>query len=82
MRGNGSPSLRGNTCAQVASKLFAQRHYELARQIAALEVTEVLVKGNQGFVRLRFAATPEHLVPVQRERGVWKVNVLLDDQGV
>jgi hypothetical protein len=79
---NGSPSLRGNTCGQIASKLFARHRHELARQIAALEVTEVQVKGNRGFVRLRFAATPEHVVSVHREGGVWKVSVLLDEVGV
>ena len=78
----GSPGLRGHTCALVASKLFARHRRELAAQVAALEVTEVRVSGNRGYVRLRFAATPEHLVAVHREGRGWKVNVLLDELGV
>jgi hypothetical protein len=78
----GPPSLRGATCAQVASKLFARDHRELARQIASLEVTEVRLKGDQGLVRLRFAAPTEHLVPVHRDHGVWKVGMLLDEVGI
>jgi hypothetical protein len=78
----GPPSLRGTTCAQVASKLFARRHRELVQQIASLEVTEVRMKGDQGLVRLRFAAPTEHLVPVHRDHGVWKVDILLDEVGI
>ncbi len=80
--GDGSPALRGKTCAQVASKLFARRHGELARQFASLEVGEMQVKGNRGFVRVRVTGPTEHQVAVHREGGIWKMNVLLDTVGV
>ena len=79
---NGPPSLKGDTCPQIASKLFAERHSELMRQVTSLKVTEVRVKGGRGFVRLRFATLPERLVSIHREHRAWKISVLLEDKGV
>lgn len=74
----GRPPL-GRTCARIVSKLFKRRHRELVEDVAALEVSEMGVSGNRGLARVRFTATRERLVSVQRERGVWKMDVLLDD---
>lgn len=80
--GNGPPSLRGNTCAQIVTKLFTLHHRELVLQNKEIEITEIQERGRLGFVRLRFASTPERLVSVHRDHGVWQVNVLLDELGV
>lgn len=74
----GRPPL-GKTCAPIVSKLFERRHRELVEDVAALEVSEMAVSGNRGLARVRFGATRERLISVQRERGVWKMDVLLDD---
>jgi hypothetical protein len=72
------PLLRGRNCAEVMSKLFKQRHGELASDVAGLEVTRVRVSGNRGLAMLRFGAKPESRVLVKQESGVWKMDVLLD----
>ncbi|MGC2374847.1 MAG: hypothetical protein WA484_13320 [Solirubrobacteraceae bacterium] len=77
-RGKGPASLRGNTCAQVASKVFKQRHSELAQDVRALEVTQLRLRAKRGWVRLRVGPTRELLVFVHRHNGVWQMNNLLD----
>jgi hypothetical protein len=77
-RGRGPTSLRGNTCAQVASKLFTQRHRELVEDVATLQVVWVRLDGNRGVALVRFGPARERDVAVQRDHGVWKMNVLLD----
>jgi hypothetical protein len=74
----GPPGLSGKTCAVVMSKLFKQRHHQLIVDRATLTVTGVLVEGKRGLVLLRFRAMPKRHVFVDRERGLWKVNELLD----
>lgn len=78
-RGKGPSSLRGNTCAQVASKLFKQRHREAVEDVATLQVARVRLNGNQGMALVRFGATRERDVLVHRDRGAWKMSVLLDN---
>jgi hypothetical protein len=73
-----SPALRGKTCVKVMSKLFKQRHRELAGDIAGLKLTRVRVGGDRGLALLRFGSTRERRVLVRRERGAWKMDVLLD----
>jgi hypothetical protein len=73
-----SPGLRGKTCAEVLSKLFKRRHRELAGDVAALKLTIVRVGGDSGLALVRFGATRERRVLVRRERGAWKMGVLLD----
>jgi hypothetical protein len=73
-----SPALRGSTCAVVMSKLFKQRHRELAADVTGLEVILMRVSGNRGVALLRFGTTRERRVFLKREGGVWKMNVLLD----
>jgi hypothetical protein len=73
-----SLGLRGKTCAQVLSKLFKRRHRELAGDVAALALTVVRVGGDRGLALVRFGATRERRVLLRRERGAWKMDVLLD----
>ncbi len=75
----GSPSPRGEVCAQVLSKLFKQHRRELVEDVRLIDVSEIQVKGNRGMARVRFGATRERLERLQRERGVWEMSVLLDD---
>lgn len=76
--GKGPRALRGNTCAQITSKVFKQRHRELVRDLARFEVTEVQLRAKQGWVRLRFGPASELLVSLHHDRGVWHMNNLLD----
>lgn len=73
-----SPGLRGKTCAEVLSKLFKRRHRELAGDVAALKPTVVRVSGDHGLALVRFGATRERRLLLRRERGAWKMDVLLD----
>jgi hypothetical protein len=73
-----SPALRGKTCAEVLSKLFRRRHRELAGDIATLKPTVVRVSGDRGLALVRFGATRERRLLLRRERGAWKMDVLLD----
>lgn len=73
-----SPALSGKTCAVVMSKLFKQRHRELATEAAGLEVTRMRVSGDRGLVLLRLGTALERRVPVRREHGAWRLAVLFD----
>lgn len=73
-----SPSLRGKTCAAVMSKLFRQLHRELTSDVAGLELVRTRVSGDRGLALVRFGARRERRVLVRRERGAWKMDVLLD----
>jgi hypothetical protein len=74
----GPPSLRGKTCAVVMSKLFKQRHQELAVDAATFEVTGVRVDGKRGLALLSFGSVRDRNIPVHREFGVWKIGDLVD----
>jgi hypothetical protein len=74
----GVPPLRGKSCAQITSLLFIEDHQQLATDAATVQVTAVRVKGNYGLALLGFKTMPERQFPVQRERGTWKIDALLD----
>lgn len=76
--GRGLPSLRGNTCAQVASKLFRQRHRELTEDVARFKVGAVQVRAKHGWAVLDFGPARERVTQVHREPSGWKMDVLLD----
>ncbi len=75
---SGSPSLHGDTCAQVMSKLFAQMHRRLsdgtAVRVAAVRVEFDLASAQFGFAGMK----PTRYTMARRERGVWKLDLLLD----
>lgn len=72
----GPPALRGKTCATVMSKLYGQRHRELAEAASKLRVAGVRVKGDQGLALLSLGGVSEPHVLVRREDGAWKIDVL------
>jgi hypothetical protein len=76
--GRGPASLRGATCAQVATKVFRQRHRELVEDARTLQVTEVRVRAKKAWVRVHFGPVREVLVLAHREHGAWQMNNLLD----
>lgn len=85
-RGKGPPSLQGDTCAQIMSKLLARHHRELAEDISGgYRVLAVQVHFNQGYALVRFAAPRafhelrELRMLVHREHGGWKMDKPLDD---
>jgi hypothetical protein len=79
--GAGASYLRGNTCAQVMSKLFEQMHERLRADNATLKVAAVRVHGRRGSVLMSFeGGRAVHYLEVRRELGVWKVNRLIDNE--
>jgi hypothetical protein len=77
-RGRGAPALRGDSCAQVAAKLLAGRHSEIARDLAALRVTVIQLRERQGWAVARFGIANERIVQLQHlPDGAWAMNVLL-----
>jgi hypothetical protein len=74
----GSPPLRGKSCVAIMSVLTKERHEELAADIDALVVIGMRVHGSHGLAFLGFRTTGERLIPLERERGVWKVDGLFD----
>lgn len=81
-RGKGPASLQGDTCSQIMSKLFEQRHRELAEDIAGYRVLVVQLRDNRGYALVRFPARHELRelqVIVRRENGVWLMDVPLDN---
>ncbi|MFZ1925472.1 MAG: hypothetical protein WAU42_04940 [Solirubrobacteraceae bacterium] len=74
----GSPSLRGDTCAAVMTKIFTRMHHRL-RMGAAVRVVAVRVDLNRASVQLGLAGEkPARYVMAHRERGAWKMNELID----
>lgn len=76
----GPPELHGSTCAVVLSKLFRLHHGQLVAEARTLAVTGARADGNRGLVLLRFHGIPAHNLEVHRERGVWKIDDILDKE--
>jgi hypothetical protein len=74
----GPAYLRGKTCPEVMTKLFARNHEQLSTYIASLQVASVRLDHNSGLAVLRFAALPGRQVEVEREHKKWKIYALLD----
>jgi hypothetical protein len=76
---SGPPGLRGGTCTEVMSKLFKRSRGRLSADSATLRVATVRVDRNRGFARLGFLGRkPGRYILVHRERGTWKIDMLLD----
>lgn len=74
----GSPSLRGDTCATVLTKLFAQLHQRFSDG-TTVRVASVRVAFNRATVRIGFAGMkPARYTAAHRERAAWKMFGLLD----
>lgn len=78
--GKGPPALRGRTCAQVLTKLFAQHHRELVEEAAALRVGWAQTKDQRATVLADFGPTRERLVLVHRAHGTWQMDALLENE--
>lgn len=76
--GRGPRSLRGATCAQVASELFRERHRELAEDVARFRVGAVQVRARHGWAVLDFGALRERVTQVHRDPASWKLDALPD----
>ncbi|HEY5194248.1 MAG TPA: hypothetical protein VIJ39_10310 [Solirubrobacteraceae bacterium] len=70
----------GSTCAEVMSKVFKQNHRQLAAEASILKVTGVRLRRNHGWAVLGFETLPGRDFRIAREVGVWKVQVLLDEE--
>lgn len=81
-RGRGAPSLQGDTCGQILSKLFALHRRELREDMAAFRITTIRVRGNHAVVFAPFAPAREMELIARRTYGVWKMDVPLDDGAV
>lgn len=72
-----APAMRGNSCAEVASKLFRQQHRQL-RDAASAKVATVRVTFSRGIAQFGFGASrPKLYTMLHRERGRWKMYELL-----
>ena len=76
----GAPVLRGESCGQIVSLLFKEDHERLAADSATMVVIGVRIKRDRGLALLGFRTMPERYIPVQRERGVWRIDSLLDKE--
>ena len=76
---SGSASKHGATCGSGLSRLFKQLHGLLSSESAGLSVSALRVEFNKGSVQLHLAhvSTP-HYIEVHRERGLWKLDMLVD----
>jgi hypothetical protein len=74
----GPPSLRGRTCAEVMTKVFASHHKQIVADSASLKVTLVRIRERRGLALLQFRSGPERDIPMHLERGRWRVEALLD----
>jgi hypothetical protein len=72
------PGLHQAACAKVMVRLFKAGHAQVRAEDARLYVTAVRVSHNTGVAEFGPAAgRPEHSIMVHRERGVWKMDMLL-----
>jgi hypothetical protein len=81
-RGRGTRALQGDTCAQIMSRLFEQRHHELEEDIKGYKVLAVQERRNIGYALVRFPARRElreMQVLARRVHGVWMMDVPLDN---
>jgi hypothetical protein len=62
------------------SLLFDEDHRHLAADSATLHVIMVRVSGGHGLALLGFGTTPERQMSMERERGGWKIDAVLDKQ--
>lgn len=67
---------RGNTCATVMTKLF--RHMPgYPKSFTDTQVGVIRVRRNHGFAVLHAPSMPPNEIFVERERGMWRVGVLM-----
>jgi hypothetical protein len=67
------------TCAQIAANTFRRHHAELVEDTKAIDLTVLRVKRKRGLARVLYGATRERLVPLELDRGVWRMDTLIDN---
>jgi hypothetical protein len=67
----------GTTCAKVMTKLFRHIAGQPPSVLARTRVTGIRVRGNIGFAQLRSSAMRTGEIALERDRGTWKVAVLV-----
>jgi hypothetical protein len=75
---SGPPSLRGNTCAVVMSKLFKQEHQRLTTDFATMKILAIRIRRLRGLVIMSFKSMPQRDIAIHREGDKWKIDELLD----
>ncbi len=81
--GSAGPSFsRGSTCAAVLTKTFTFYHRQLGAHAAALRALDVRIRANEGVAVLSYGkpALPGRFIRVERTRGAWRVDQLLDEE--
>jgi hypothetical protein len=74
-----TPGLRGVTCAAVLSKWFQQNRSRLIPGFQRLEVRNVRIENERGYVLLGSGARTESYLLVHRRSGDWKVLWLVQE---
>ena len=77
--GKGPPALRGRTCAQVLSRIFAQGHRELAEDVATMHVGWIQLQARQAVALVHFGPNRERVVRVHRAPGGWQMYAPIDN---
>lgn len=76
----GVASLRGESCGQIMSLLFAENRRALIADAATVKILSVRVYGNHGVALLGFKTAPEGKIPLRRESETWKIDSLLEEE--
>jgi hypothetical protein len=76
----GSSVFRDKNCAEVEALLFQLDHRRLLAESAMVDVIGIRIAAHGALAILGFRATPERELRLQRERGKWKIDGLLDDE--
>jgi hypothetical protein len=73
--------MRGNTCAEVCSKLFKHMHRQLAAEAGGLEIAGVRATHPTVYVLMAFKNSPyRRYIALEREDGTWKFEAMLDSE--
>jgi len=69
-----------HNCPAVMSLYFKHEHRVLSREVPAMQVARVSVKGNQGVAIMRFGPLHERFITQLREHGRWMIAAVLDGE--
>lgn len=75
-----APPLQGKNCRYIMSLLFSESHRQLMADAPTLAVTAVRIAGRHCLALLAFRAKPEGILPLEREKGAWKIASLFDEE--
>ncbi len=75
--GAGASVFSEKGCAQVASLIFEPNRQQLVGDAATVKLASLRVDGTHGLAILIFTTTPERVISVLQEQGVWRINGFL-----